>query len=188
MNKFLIDNFKISPNEAELFAACFRPKFYAKGEVFLSVGKVSNKIGFVEEGLLKCLLIGENKEIVDDFVFEKQFVANYHSFLTKQESTKQIVCMTDAIIRITSREKIEELGKKYPFVESVARLITEKLFISTHQKLEDLRMLSAEKRYLKLLKTNVKLLNTIPQYEIASYLNVSPETVSRIRNKLTKLS
>ena len=188
MQNFLIDNFKISPQEAELFVACFHPKSYLKGDKFISVGEVSNKIGFLEKGMLKCVLIGNEREVIDDFVFEKQFVANYHSFLTKKESTKEIVCMTDARISIANREKIEELGRKFSFVEKVARLITEKLFIVTHQKLEDLRILSAEERYLKLLKTNARLLSEIPQYEVASYLNVSPETVSRIRRKLTEVS
>lgn len=188
MQNFLINNFKISPHEAELFVACFQPKNYLKGDTFIRVGEVSHKIGFVEKGMLKCVLIGSDKEVIDDFVFENQFVANYHSFLTKKESTKEIVCMTDAKISITNREKIEALGQKYSFVEKVARLITEKLFVATHQKLEDLRILSAEERYLKLLKTNAKLLSKIPQYEIASYLNVSPETVSRIRRKLTGFS
>ncbi|MEO1451316.1 MAG: Crp/Fnr family transcriptional regulator, partial [Bacteroidota bacterium] len=71
---------------------------------------------------------------------------------------------------------------------SMARQIAERLFISTHEKLEDLRLLSAEERYRKLLRTNGDLLHRIPQYEIASYLNVRPETVSRIRKSLSRLS
>ena len=188
MKKFLIDNFQISPKEAELFQSCFQVKQFSKGEKFIKYGKVSQKIGFVESGLLKCVLIGDKKDIIDDCVFENQFVTNYHSFLTKNKSTKEIVCMHDCVIRITTRNKMEELGKEHSFVEQIARKVTEKLFIATHQKLEDLKLLSAEERYLKLLKTKSKILNEIPQYDIASYLNVSPETVSRIRNNLTKLS
>ncbi|MDN5204548.1 Crp/Fnr family transcriptional regulator [Fulvivirgaceae bacterium BMA10] len=188
MNKFLIDNFRISPHEAELFSSCFQVKAYSKGEKFIEYGKVSQKIGFVEKGLLKCVSIGNRKEVIDDFVFENQFVANYYSFLTKNESTKEIICMNDSVIRITTRNQIEELGKKHSFMEQMARNIAEKLFISTHQKLEDIRLLSAEERYLKLLNSNSNIMNEIPQYEIASYLNVSPETVSRIRKKLMKIS
>lgn len=89
---------------------------------------------------------------------------------------------------MASRTQLEELGKKHPFLEKMARLIAESLFIATHQKLESLKLLTAEERYLQLVKTNNKALQEIPQYEIASYLNVSPETVSRIRSSIKNRS
>ncbi len=188
MKDFLISNFNLSLNEATLFCDCFVAKPYTAGQKFVSYGDVSHKIGFVEKGFLKCVSIGQTKEVIDDFVFDHQFVANYHSFLTKKASTKDIVCITNSIIRVATRERIEELGKKYAFVEQVARIVAEKLFVATHKKLENILLLNAEERYVELLNSNGQILNKIPQYEIASYLNVSPETVSRIRKKLSMLS
>ena len=188
MIKFLTDSFDISPEEAEILSSCFLSKEYKKGDKFLKLGEVSNKIGFIEKGLMKCVLIGSSKEVVDDFVFERQFVANYHSFLTKTKSKKELVCMKNSTVRIAHRNQLEELGERHPFMERIARLISESLFISTHQKLENIRLLSAEERYLQLFESNREILQEIPQYEIASYLNVSPETVSRIRNSLKNRS
>lgn len=185
MENFLIKNFKISQSDAELFSASFEKINLIKGENFIVYGKVSNRIGFVEKGLLKCTLIGSEKSVVDDFVFENQFVANYYSFLRQEGSNKEIICLKDSILRIITRKKLEELANKHSFVEKIARQVAEQLFISTAKKLEDIRLLSAEERYLKLLQINRRITEEIPQYEIASYLNISPETVSRIRNKIT---
>ena len=69
-----------------------------------------------------------------------------------------------------------------------ATKVSEQLYIIKQQKLDDLRLLNAEERYLKLLHSNKKMLNSIPQYLIASYLNVSAETVSRIRKKIVNVS
>jgi CRP-like cAMP-binding protein len=185
MRNFLINTFGITESDAELFSASFEKIDLLKGDKFITYGKVSDKIGFVEKGLLKCTLMGSKKLVIDDFIFENQFVANYYSFLKQEESNKEITCLKDSILRVITRKKLEELGNKYLFVEKMARQVSEQLFISTAEKLEDIRLLNAEERYLKLLQANRKITEEIPQYEIASYLNISPETVSRIRNKLT---
>ena len=184
MKNFLINNFEISESDAELFSASFKKIDLIKGEEFVAYGKISNRIGFVEKGLLKCTLIGNDKSVIDDFVFKNQFVANYYSFLRQEKSNKEIVCLKNSVLKIITRKKLEELASKHSFVEKIARQVSEQLFISTAKKLEDIRLLNAEERYLKLVKINRRITTEIPQYEIASYLNVSPETVSRIRNKI----
>ncbi|WP_299060518.1 Crp/Fnr family transcriptional regulator [uncultured Polaribacter sp.] len=183
MKKFLTNTFNISESNAKLFSDSFERISLNKGEKFVTYGKVNNKVGFVEKGLLKCTLIGSKRSVVDGFIFENQFVANYYSFLRQEKSNKEIVCLKDSVLKIITRNKLEELSE-YPFIESIARQVSEQLFISTSKKLEDIRLLNAEERYLQLVKINKNITNEIPQYEIASFLNVSPETVSRIRKKI----
>jgi len=183
MIPFLIDNFKLTAEEANAFSASFYAKEYVKGDVFIPYGKTCNRIGFVKKGILKCVTVGKNKEVIDDFAFNNQFVTNYYSFLTNTTSTKNIICLDYCSLLVIDRAQLHELSKKHSFVAQIARMVTEKLYLSMHQKLNDLRLLSAEERYKKLFKNNKKLITEIPQYDIASYLNVSPETVSRIRKK-----
>lgn len=183
MIDFLVNNFNITKADAALFSESFEKSTLIKGETFIPYGRVNHRIGFVEKGLLKCTLIGREKSVIDDFVFENQFVANYYSFLRQEESNKEITCLKDSVLRIITRKKLESLGTTHLFIEKIARQVAEQLFISTAKKLEDLRLLSAEERYLKLLHINRRITEEIPQYEIASYLNISPETVSRLRNK-----
>ena len=184
MKDDLINTFLLTANEAEAFCKAFELKSYSKGSAFLGFGQQCNQIGFLEKGLLKCSLLSNGKSVVDDFVFEGQFVASYYSFLKKEPSNKEIVCLKDSRIHVISRDRLERLGHTHPFIEQMAKQVSEHLFIKTSEKLQDLQLLNAEERYLKLLQTNPAALQQIPQYEIASYLNVSPETVSRIRSKL----
>ncbi|GGZ68414.1 Crp/Fnr family transcriptional regulator [Algibacter mikhailovii] len=138
MKKFLVEKFKISESEAEIFSASFKKINLNKGDLFIDFGKVSNKIGFVETGLLKCTLIGSKKSFVDDFVFENQFVANYYSFLKQEASNKEIICLKNSVLHVITRNKLEKLGEKHPFVAEIARQVSEQLFLSTAKKLEDI--------------------------------------------------
>ncbi len=188
MNTFLIDTFQITKEEAQIFSSSFRTEEYLKGDIFIKSGIVCNKIGFVKKGILKCIAVGKEKELIDDFIFDNQFVSDYYSYLIKKKSTKDIICLENCTIHVIDRKKLEKLSKNYPSIGLIAKQVTERLYISTQQKLDDLRLLNAEERYLKLLDSNKRFVDKIPQYEIASYLSVSPETVSRIRKKLIKRS
>ncbi|GAA3656524.1 Crp/Fnr family transcriptional regulator [Flavivirga jejuensis] len=188
MNNFFIDTFKITTNEAQILSSSFYIEEYSKGDIFLKHGDICNTIGFVKKGLLKSITIGKEKELIDDFIFENQFVADYRSYLTKKKSTKDIICIENCTIHTIHREKLEELSNKYLFISKIEKKVTEHLYVLAEKKFDDLRLLNAKERYLKLFNSNRRLLYKIPQYDIASCLSISPETVSRIRKKLTKRS
>jgi len=188
MINILIQTFKITKEEATLFHSCFELIKFSKGDKFVTSGRISVRIGFVKSGILKCSLIGKDKEVVDDFVFENQFVSNYVSFLNQEPSTKEIICLSDCELWVAPKSKIDALGQQYDFIKLMAKETSEQLFIATHQKLENLRLLSAKERYLLLLKNKDHFLQQIPQYEIASYLNVTTETVSRIKKEILNVS
>jgi CRP-like cAMP-binding protein len=188
MTSFLIQTFQISKAQAEAFSSCFELQTLKQGDYFVKQGEIPHKIGFLEEGLLKCVLYNDNRSVIDDFAFPGNFVANYYSFLKKEPSNKALICLKDTVLRVTTRDKLSAFDKKHPFTIDLARRVAEKLFLNTHDKLENLRLLNAEERYLNLIKTNQHIALEIPQYEIASYLNVSPETVSRIRRKIAHRS
>lgn len=184
MIDFFSRSLGISMEQATAFAAGFERKSFKKGALFLKLGQTCNAVGFVETGLLKCSLVSEDKTAVDDFIFENQFVANYYSFLKNTPSNKEIACLKDSTIHVIHREQLAAMSKELPFLEEMARKVSEQLFLTTAEKLEDLKMLSAEERYLKLIRNHPNYVNDIPQYEIASFLNVSPETLSRIRKNI----
>ncbi|AUP79413.1 Crp/Fnr family transcriptional regulator [Flavivirga eckloniae] len=185
MTKFLIDTFKITLREAQIISSSFDKKEYRKGEVFIKNLSICNKIGFVKKGALKSISIGDKKELIDDFIFENQFVSNCYSHLTKKASNKYIVCIENCTIYVIKWKKFEELSNKHQFIDQIRRKVIERLYISMQQRFDDLRLLSAEERYLKLLYSNKRVVNEMPQYEIASYLSISAETVSRIRKNIT---
>jgi len=87
---------------------------------------------------------------------------------------------------VISYDDLQGLYSQKPIFEKVGRLMAEALFLSWQQKAKSLMLDDAEARYLKLITRRPDLPQRVPQYLIASYLGVKPETLSRIRKKLTK--
>lgn len=184
----LIDQFGLRREEADGFAALFQPVSLSKGEQFIPAGTICHKVGYVEEGMLKCIYVRGEDEVVDEFIFPKTMVTCYHSFLTDTPSQKAIVALSNCRLRVANKQEIENFAARHPFVETLSRKITEQLFLSVHEKLTQFRLEDATTRYLELQQRAPHLILQLPLYEIASYLNISPETLSRIRSRLARQS
>lgn len=189
MVEFLMEQHGLSASQASNFEALFQPVELGKKERFIQAGKVCNKVGYLETGILKCVYVRGEREVVDEFVFPKTLVTSYRSFMTSTPSSKAIVALSDCHLRVAKREDIEALARQHAFVESLSRKITEKHYLAVYDKLENFRLEDASTRYLQLVESAPELALQLPQYELASYLNISPETLSRIRRRLaTRLS
>ena len=184
MVEFLIDHYGLSPQEAVDFDSLFSSKSLRKGARFHQAGEVCDQVGYLEEGILKCVYVRGEQEVVDEFVFPGALVTCYQSFITNKPSRKAIVAISDSQLRVANKKDIEALAAEQAFVESLSRKITEQHFVAVHDKLERLRLEDATTRYLNLLQQAPERVLLLPQYELASYLNVSPETLSRIRRRL----
>lgn len=177
--------FDISPEEAALFLAEFRKRELKKNDVFIEEGEVCHIVGLIEKGLMVCVYNKDGEEIIDEFGFENGFITNYYSFLTQTPSLKEIRALEPGIVHVISRQSLEKLGREYPFIERMSRIMNEKLFLRAHDRIKSLLLESAHERYEKLLAQRPDFAQRIPQYMIASYLHVKPETISRIRKKIS---
>jgi CRP-like cAMP-binding protein len=178
--------FEISEEEADIFLAEFRKREMKKNEIFIAAGEICHVVGLIEKGLMVCVYNKDGNDIIDEFGFENGFITNYYSFLTKTPSLKEIRALEPCIIHVISRQSLEKLGSKYPFIERMSRIMNEKLFLRTHDRIKSLLLESAQERYEKLIAQRPDLALRIPQYMLASYLRLKPETISRIRKKISK--
>lgn len=178
--------FEISEEEAEIFLAEFRKTELRKNETFIAAGEICHVVGLIEKGLMVCVYNKDGEDIIDEFGFENGFITNYYSFLTQTPSLKEIRALEPCIVHLISRQSLEKLGNKYPFIERMSRIMNEKLFLRAHERIKSLLLESAHERYEKLIAQRQDLAQRIPQYMIASYLHVKPETISRIRKKISK--
>jgi CRP-like cAMP-binding protein len=181
----LARNFSISAAEAEIFLAAFSRIELSKNDTFLERGKVCNKIGLIEKGLMKCCFNKEGMEIVFEFAFENNFISDYYSYSTEQASEKEITCLEPTTLYVINRQELTNLCNEHSFVESLSRRVNEFLFLKMHDRLKSYLLDSPTTRYLQLIGEKQDLVNRIPQYLAASYLNVKPETISRIRKKIS---
>ncbi|RYU95277.1 Crp/Fnr family transcriptional regulator [Emticicia agri] len=178
--------FAISSEEAEIFLSEFKRKELQKNEVFIAEGEICHVVGLIEKGLMVCVYNKDGEEIIDEFGFENGFITNYYSFLTQSPSQKEIRTLEPCIVHTITRQSLEKLGNQYPFIERMSRMMNEKLFLRAHDRIQSLLLESAQERYEKMLAQRPDLAQRIPQYMLASYLHVKPETISRIRRKISK--
>ncbi len=182
----LASNLQLTEEEAVIFLSAFDLMSLKKGELFSPPGEICNRIGLIESGLMKCVLPQEEKEVIFEFAYENSFIADYYSFLKGTPSAKIISCLEPTTIYVITREKLVQLSSRYAFIERISRMTNEQLFIRMHEKSTSLLLDSATVRYRKLIAARQDLAQRIPQYLLASYLNVKPETISRIRKRLVK--
>ena len=169
---------------AEDFAAALELvniKQFDKGEVITEMGKVENYVYFIIEGVTRSYFFKEDKEISLDFHFTGDFISVYESFLDRTPAGHAIEALTPLSMLRIRYENLTKLYEKAPKFEQVGRIMTEELFKKSSERLKDLLSLSATERYVKLLNAHPQYVQNIPLKYLASYLNITPESLSRIR-------
>lgn len=159
-------------------------KCFDKGDVLLAEGKICRKSFHINKGIVRKFYRNGVKEITTDFYFEDDIAVAFNSYTFQTPSREIIECLTDVEARVTHREDWEAAKSKFPQLLELDILLTEIYTGSLEEDLYDLRVLNATERYNKLLDEAPELLHYIKLTHIASYLNVSLETLSRIRAKL----
>ncbi|GHV48810.1 cyclic nucleotide-binding protein [Bacteroidia bacterium] len=137
------------------------------------------------KGCVRCYLVKDGEEKTIEFYTEGQPV----SFsIGAGDGTSEYFweCTEDTMVCIGTSEKESEMFVGFPEFESACRIMAEKLMINYQTEFANYKLASAEERYLKLLKERPDLIQRVPQYQLASYLGVMPETLSRIRRRLSK--
>ncbi|MBL4668920.1 MAG: Crp/Fnr family transcriptional regulator, partial [Flavobacteriales bacterium] len=171
-------------DDLKKFLSKFKPASLKKGEYFIREGQISRKIGFIVSGSMLCSYNKDGEEIIDEFSLDKEFITDYFSFLTNSPAEKDVKCLENTELIVISYEDMQQLYAQNPMFEKVGRLMAEALFMNWQQKAKSLMLDDAKARYLKLITRRPDLPQRVPQYLIASYLNVKPETLSRIRKKM----
>lgn len=130
-----------------------------------------------------CYYLKNGDEVIDEFSLENEFITDYFSFLTQSPVTKNVKCIEDSELLVIEFDTLKNTFSANEN-QNTWRIIAEGMFLNWHQKAISLMLDDAENRYLKLIEKRADLVQRVPQYLIASYLNVKPETLSRIRKKV----
>jgi CRP-like cAMP-binding protein len=188
----MIDNFRKETNQLlqlpddllEVFWCKFFPQSVKKGDYYLSEGKFCTHLAIVKSGAFYSFYIKEGKEIIEDFCFEGCFVADYPSFIKGIPVKKNFKALEESQLLIMSKTELEKLYKSDSQFEKAGRLVAENLFANWEQKVREVILLSPIERYKNLFTSRKEVLQRVPQYLIASYLNITPEYLSQIRGKI----
>ena len=156
-----------------------------KNSILIKEGQTSMDTYFILEGCLRqyCLIDGEEK--TTNFFTEGQWAISLTSLTQDTPSFHNLVCMEDTSLVIGNEQKAQELFKKFPRFETLARVVLEKSFAEQQQIMNSYQTDTPEQRYLKLMKSRPDLIQRVSQYHLASYIGIKPESLSRIRKRIT---
>lgn len=176
----------LSNDEATAFTECIPIKTFKKGELLLREGQTSRDSYFVIEGCLRKYYIINGEEKTTEFYVEDDSVASLQSYKNKTPANHYFECIEDSRLAVLNYDKEQELYKRVPKYETLCRMSMEDNFGEQQEALAKFIMSSPEERYKNLVDTRPDLLQRIPQYHLASYLGVKPESLSRIRKRIAK--
>lgn len=178
-------NEHVSLNDAEweLCKNSFRPKRMLKRQFLLQEGDVCRELTFVEKGSLYSYSVdSKGNQHVIRFAFEGWWMANLQSFFTSSPTRLNIEVLENSELLILDKNNHELLLEKIPAYERYQRIILQNAYVALQQRVENALGLTAEEKYARLIEQRPEFLNRVPLNLVASYLGVSPETLSRVRS------
>lgn len=158
---------------------------YKKGTIILDEKSLSKESFFVLEGCIRTYLVEDGEEKTIEFYTEGQPLTP-KNFGKNIPTGQYIECLEDCTLNVGSAAHETEMFQKYPEFESICRIIGEIIMVQQQELLIHYKTTSPEDRYLHLLETRSYLFQRVPQYQLASYLGLTPQSLSRIRNRLSK--
>lgn len=189
--KFLKHITKYAPlteEEAEFARNHFPIKKYSKNEVFFKEGNTARSIYFVIEGCVRLFYSVDGNEKTAYFYTEGKFFCANESFARNTSARENFQALESTTIMLFPKSLGDELFETFPNFEMVERLALIDELITNNRIIESFVSKSPEERYIELLKTNKELFQRVHQQYIASYLGISPQSLSRIRKRITKNS
>lgn len=154
----------------------------------LQQDEVCTFVAFVEQGAFRFFYNRDGEERITAFFFGGDAVSNYRSFLTGMPSDHMIETLQDSVFWMIQKKDLYDLFDAHPTLDRLGRYIAENLYLTVARRLDSFLFDSPEQRYDDLLRRNSRLLHDVPQFMLASYLGIKPESLSRIRKRKTKKS
>ena len=176
----------LNQEDIQLIERIFKPVHLKKGEYFLETGSKNDKVGFLVNGLVYYSVLKNNEEAITDFTKEGEFVSEYHTFTAQQTAIHSIKAIEDSFLLVTNYQGLQSFFNDTQNGNKIGRHIVEHRFGIVINQLLSLNKNTPEERYNLFVKDYFELTQRIPQYLIASFIGVKPQSLSRIRNRLSK--
>lgn len=176
---------EIPEEQLQKFCAYFFPKKTERKTILCEAGSVCKYLYFIEEGAAYTYYLNEKGEKVTvQLSVENYWMTDLYSFITAKSGIYNIETLEDCELLMFNRQHYKESLNTIPFVERYFRILTQNALIAQQYRITKTNSEDAEHRYLEFSQLYPHFTQRIPQYIIASYLGIQPQSLSRLRKKL----
>ncbi|MEM6800410.1 MAG: Crp/Fnr family transcriptional regulator [Bacteroidota bacterium] len=183
MIKYISQRITISEELEEAIRKVFVEEKHSMDEVILLEGHYAQKLYFIEKGIIRAFYHGDGKEVSNWFYAEGYLCTSWYSFLKEEKSVENLQCIEDCHLYAITLQKYQALFKEFPEMERFGRIIAEEQLSFIDYMSRGYMFLSAKEKYDLLLSFFPDIELRVKLGQIASYLGISQETLSRIRLK-----
>jgi CRP-like cAMP-binding protein len=152
-----------------------------KNEILQPIGHTCKTIYFLKKGLARIFYFKEDIDVTESFSFENNILARMESLFTSRPSRKGIQMLEESELIAISASGLFSLYDSFPDIERLMRILTERAYIDTINRIESIQFHTAEERYRDLLRNAPNVIKRVPLKYIASYLGITQVSLSRIR-------
>lgn len=169
-------------DELDILESILVPMKFARGEKVVESGDVSDAIYYVERGMVREFYFKNNKSVTEYLAADGTIVMSIESLFREEPSKLVIEALEPTLVYALPKKRLEEVALHNVNIQILYRKILEESLIISQRRADLLRFESAKDRYLKLCKLNPKVILKAPLVYVASYLQMTPETLSRVRS------
>ena len=171
-------------DELDILESILVPMKFARGEKVVESGDVSDAIYYVERGMVREFYFKNNKSVTEYLAADGTIVMSIESLFREEPSKLVIEALEPTLVYALPKKRLEEVALHNVNIQILYRKILEESLIISQRRADLLRFESAKDRYLKLCKLNPKVIMKAPLVYVASYLQMTPETLSRVRSAM----
>ncbi|MGB3152635.1 MAG: cyclic nucleotide-binding domain-containing protein [Maribacter sp.] len=154
-----------------------------KGTILLKEGENSKDGYFVLKGCIRKHYMIDGEEKTTAFYTEMEGITP-HSVISKAPSEYYVACVEDSLITVSNLDMEVDMFAKFPKFETLCRILSEELLVKKQIDFDEFKIASPEQRYIKLLQDRPDLIQRVPQYQLASFLGIKPQSLSRLRTRI----
>ena len=176
----------LTDEEQELIKDYLTVKKIRKRQYLLQEGDICKCVAFVEKGAMRLYRVNEDgSEHIVLFALEGSFITDLYSFLTTEPSIYSIDAIEDSELVLITRTASDELRKRSPKYQEFIFQATSEAYIQLQRRMTSVISLSLEDRYKELIEDHPNIIQRLPQHMVASYMGLTPETLSRVRKRIS---
>lgn len=181
-------NTYVSINEEEwsIFQNKFRLIQVQKGEILQDSDKIAKEMNYVVSGGIRSFLEKDGEEITWNFYFPGGIATDFKSYLIGSPSPLRFIAIDHTQIISLSQSDISELALSIPKIVVLEKVFAQHAFLDMRSRMESFLFQSPEERYQNLIRTNSILVQKLPNKDIATFLGITPQSLSRIKSRVLK--